>query len=431
MGFGMSLARGVLGIIVLLLICFLLSKDRKKIDWKIVGVGMSFQILLGLLLLKVPGVSSFFDKVASAFTSVLNVSSAGAEFMFGSLVTDMDGFGYIFAFQVLPTIVFFSALSALLYYFGILQIIVKGMAWVMSRTMGLSGPESLAAAANVFIGQTEAPLVVKPYLEGMSRSEMLCLMTGGMATIAGGVFAAYIGYLGGEDPVLQQFYAKHLLTASLISAPAAIVASKMLFPEGLSNNKNKDLKMQVSGYHNVLDAISKGTTDGLKLAVNVAVMLVVFTALIAMLNSLLIWISPDVLNELVAESTGGRFPGFNFTYLLGILFAPIAWILGTPADDILMVGQLLGQKTMINEFVAYGELENMRKAGIVLQPKSLIIATYALCGFANFASIGIQIGGISAIAPGQRKALTELGLLALIGGTIACFLTAAVAGIIA
>ncbi len=431
MSFGTSLARGALGIIVLLLICYIFSSDRKRIDWRIVGIGMGFQIALGLLLLKVPGVSGFFDKIAGLFTKILQVSEAGAQFMFGNLVTDLDSFGYIFAFQVLPTIVFFSALSALLYYFGILQFVVKAMAWVMSRTMGLSGPESLAAAANVFIGQTEAPLVVKPYLEGMSRSEMLCLMTGGMATIAGGVFAAYIGFLGGDDPVAQQFYAKHLLTASLISAPAAIVASKILLPEGLSNNKNKELKMEKSSYHNVLDAISKGTSDGLKLAVNVAVMLVVFTALIALLNKILLWISPEMVDQAIQKATDGRFQGLDFTYIMGVIFAPIAWLLGTPSDDVLMVGQLLGQKTMINEFYAYGELEKLRDLGIQLNEKSLIIATYALCGFANFASIGIQIGGISAIAPGQRKALTELGIKALIGGTVACFLTAAIAGIIA
>ena len=431
MSFGMSLARGALAIAVLLGICVLLSNNRKRIDWKLVGIGMGFQLTLALLLLKVPMVNLFFDKVAKIFTKVLNVSEAGAEFMFGNLVTDLNTFGYIFAFKVLPTIVFFSALTAILYYLGILQLVVKGMAWVMSRTMGLSGPESLATAANVFIGQTEAPLVVKPYLEGMSRSELLCLMTGGMATIAGGVFAAYVGFLGGGDPVMELFYAKHLITASLISAPAAIVASKIIFPESLENKENKVLRMQKPDYHNLLDAISKGTSDGLKLAVNVAVMLVVFTALIALVNKILMFLSPEVIDSWIVESTGGRYEGLNFTYIMGVIFAPFAWLLGTPNIDVLYVGQLLGQKTMINEFVAYAELDNLRQAGVELERKSLLIATYALCGFANFASIGIQIGGIGAIAPGQRKALTELGLKALIAGTIACFLTAAIAGIIA
>ena len=426
-----SIGRGTLGIAVLLSICYLLSANRKKIDWKLVGIGIGFQVVLALLLLKVPGVSVVFDKIAKLFTKVLTVSEAGAEFMFGSLVTDMDTFGYVFAFQVLPTIVFFSALSALLYYFGILQLVVKGLAWLMSKTMGLSGPESLAAAANVFIGQTEAPLVVKPYLEGMSRSEMLCLMTGGMATIAGGVFAAYVGYLSGGDDVLKVFYAKHLLTASLISAPAAIVAAKMLFPEVEKEANSKDLKMEKADYHNLLDAIAKGTSDGLKLAVNVAVMLIVFTALIALLNKIVSWLSPQALDDLIATATGGRYLVFDLTYLLGVIFAPVAWLLGTPTEDVLVVGQLLGQKTMINEFFAYSQLPILSEAGIVLQDKSMIIVTYALCGFANFASIGIQIGGISAIAPGQRKALTELGWKSLIGGTVACFLTAAIAGILA
>ncbi len=426
-----SIGRGTLGIAVLLGICYLLSANRKKIDWKLVGIGIGFQVVLALLLLKVPGVSLLFDKIAKLFTKVLTVSEAGAEFMFGSLVTDESTFGYIFAFQVLPTIVFFSALSALLYYFGILQLIVKGLAWVMSKTMGLSGPESLAAAANVFIGQTEAPLVVKPYLEGMSRSEMLCLMTGGMATIAGGVFAAYVGYLGGGDEALKIFYAKHLLTASLISAPAAIVAAKMLYPEVDKEKNSNDLHMEKAQYHNLLDAIAKGTTDGLKLAVNVAVMLIVFTALIALLNKIMSWLSPQALDDLIASATAGRYLEFDLTYLLGLIFAPFAWLLGTPSEDVLVVGQLLGQKTMINEFFAYSQLPILSEAGIVLQDKSMIIVTYALCGFANFASIGIQVGGISAIAPGQRKTLTELGWKSLIGGTVACFLTAAIAGILA
>jgi len=424
--------RGLLGVVSMLAICYVFSRNRKAIDWRLVGVGMGFQIVFAILVLKVPFINSFFDWLASGFTSILQFASAGAEFMFGGLVTDMDSFGYIFAFQVLPTIVFFSALTSILYYLGLLQKVVYGLAWALSKSMGLSGPESLAAAANVFIGQTEAPLVVKPYLENMTRSEIMCLMTGGMATIAGGVFAAYIGYLGGDDPVQQTFFAKHLLTASLISAPAAIVAAKILVPEMNKKDLDSQLKMSGDKAHNILDAISSGTTDGLKLAVNVGVMLLVFTALIALCNQFLMSTIGQIggLNEWVAESTSNKFEGFNLTYILGVIFAPFAWLLGTPAEDVLLVGQLLGQKTAINEFVAYAELDNIRKAGMALSPKSLIIATYALCGFANFASIGIQIGGIGAIAPGQRKTLTELGLLALLGGTIASFLTAAIAGVL-
>jgi len=440
----MDILRGFLGIAVLLFICYLLSNNRKAINWRIVGIGISLQFILGLMILKVPGVRLLFDYAAQFFQSILAFSNAGAEFIFGGLVTDMSTFGYIFAFQVLPTIVFFSAVTAILYYFGILQWVIRGMAWFMAKTMNLSGPESLAAAANVFIGQTEAPLVVRPYLENMSRSEMLCLMTGGMATIAGGVFAAYIGFLGGTDPEKQLYFAKHLLTASIISAPAAIVAAKILFPETEKEDLEKDLQMSGEVGDNLLDAISKGISDGLKLAVNVGVMLLAFTALIAMVDASFLKMT-DVVNagfgmvggdgvgdwnENIKAATDNRFQGFSFTYLLGLIFAPFAWLLGTPSQDIVLVGQLLGQKTVLNEFIAYGELNKFREAGIVLHPKSLIIATYALCGFANFASIGIQIGGISALAPSQRLALTELGIKSLIGGTVACFLTACVAGML-
>ena len=431
MGFALDLARGAFGIVLMLAICYLLSNNRKQINWRIVGVGMALQLVLAILILKVPMVSTFFDWFAKLFSEVLQFSEAGAVFLFGDLVSKTDSFGYIFAFQVLPTIVFFSAVSAILYYFGILQFIIKGVAWVMVRTMNLSGPESLAAAANVFIGQTEAPLVIKPYLEGMTKSEILCLMTGGMATIAGGVFAAYIGYLGGPDPVQQQYFAKHLLTASIISAPAAIVAAKMLYPETEKIDKGH-LEMSGDVGNNLLDAISRGTTDGLRLAINVGAMLLVFTALVYMANELLMnypgrWFN---VNEAIEAQTNGRFEGLTFTYILGLLFAPFAWVLGTPSEDVMVIGQLLGQKTVINEFLAYAELNALRESGMSMHPKSIIIATYALCGFANFASIGIQIGGIGAIAPGQRKNLTELGIKALIGGTIASFLTAAIAGMI-
>lgn len=433
MDFFTEVLRAGLGMTFLLLVCYLLSNNRRLIDWKLVGIGLASQILLALLILKAPFVSRFFDTIAGFFTAILKFSEAGALFLFGSLVEKVDAFGYIFAFQVLPTIVFFSAFSSILYYFGILQAIIKGAAWVMVRTMGLSGPESLAAAANVFIGQTEAPLVVRPYLERMTRSEMMCLMTGGMSTIAGGVFAAYIGFLGGSDPVQQLYFAKHLLTASIMSAPAAIVAAKMLFPETEKDKLEKELEMSEDVGSNLLDAISRGTTDGLKLAVNVGAMLLVFTALVYLANYLLVeypgnWFN---LNEKIKIATNGRFEGLSFTYVLGLIFAPIAWLIGTPSQDMILIGQLLGQKTVINEFVAYAELGKIQMSGIEMHPKSLLIATYALCGFSNFASIGIQIGGISSLAPGQRQTLTELGVKALIGGTVACFMTAAIAGVLA
>lgn len=437
-----SILRGILGIVILLGICYALSSNRRNINWRLVGIGLAMQLVLAILILKVPFVRNIFDYVASFFVVLLDFTDAGADFVLGSwpeVAQVSDGItgevvtvGYIFAFKVLPTIIFFSALSALLYYLGILQKIIKGFAWVMARTMGLTGSESLAAAANVFIGQTEAPLVIKPYLEGMSRSEMLCLMTGGMATIAGGVFAAYVGFLGGSDLETRQLFATHLLTASIMSAPAAIVAAKMLFPEERKINledQNLDIPPQEVG-DNVLDAISRGTTDGLKLAVNVGAMLLVFTAFVAMIN----YFFQDMvgnwtnLNSYVQEATDGRFQGFNVQFILGILFAPIAWVLGVASEDVMVVGQLLGLKTTLNEFFAYAALEGVQGQ---ISAKSVIISTYALCGFANFASIGIQIGGIGAIAPGQRKTLTEFGIKALIGGTIACFLTAAIAGVLA
>ena len=439
MEFLIGLLRGALGVSALLGICYLLSANRRAIDWRLVGIGIGMQIVLAVAILKVPFVKSAFDLVASFFVVVLDFTDAGADFVLGNwpdfvqLPSASEGelftVGYIFAFKVLPTIIFFSALSSVLYYLGILQLIIKGFAWVMTKTMRLTGAESLAAAANVFIGQTEAPLVIKPYLENMNKSEILCLMTGGMATIAGGVFAAYVGFLGGSDPVAKQMFATHLLTASIISAPAAIVAAKMLFPAtekvDMAHQKLDIPKQEVGS--NLLDAISRGTTDGLKLAINVGAMLLVFTAFIAMLNYIFInWIGgPTGLNEVVQNQTNGRFEGFNLEYILGLLFAPIAWLLGVASDDILVVGQLLGLKTTLNEFFAYAAMEGLKDQ---MSYKSLLITTYALCGFANFASIGIQIGGIGAIAPGQRKTLTEFGIKALIGGTVACFLTAAIAG---
>ena len=460
MTFAYDLFRTVLGMSVMLGVCYLFSANRRAIDWKLVGIGVTMQFILAVLILKVEGVSTVFDYVAAGFRKTLEFTGAGAEFLFGSIVTNLDNFGYIFAFQVLPTIVFFSALSAILYYLGILQKVVYGLAWLLSKAMGLSGPESLAAAANVFIGQTEAPLVIKPYLERMTRSELLCVMVGGMATIAGSVFVSYIGFLGGTDPASQQFFARHLLTASIISAPAAIVCAKMLLPEtpaalarvtgsgdgdphdAKQPERDRRLEMAADDSTNLLDAISRGTTDGLRLAINVGAMLLVFTALIYMLNVLFVG-GTDLINGAarwagltsgdwnagIEAATGGRFEGFSFTYLLALVFAPVAWIIGVPTEDITLVGQLLGLKTVINEFVAYDTFRAVQATGPVLNPKSVLIAAYALCGFANFASIGIQVGGISAIAPGQRKNLVELGMIALLGGTVACLMTGTVAGL--
>lgn len=427
-----TILRATLGMAVLIGIGYLLSSQKKSIAWKTIFLGIILQFVLAILVLKVPFINKAFDYAAGFFQVILKYSEEGATFLFGNLVTDTKSFGYIFAFQVLPTIIFFSAVSSILYYFGILQKIIYVLAILMKKTLGVSGPESLAAAANIFVGQTEAPLVVKPYISKFSKSELMCLMTGGMATIAGGVFAAYVGFLGGDDPAQQLFFAKHLLTASIISAPAAIVAAKIIVPETIEKGLETELEVIEDNGNNLLDAISRGTTDGLKLAINVGAMLLVFTALVYMLNDFILefpgkWLG---VNDYIKSSTSGRFQGLTFTYLLGLLFAPIAWLLGTPNQDIVIVGQLLGQKTVINEFVAYSDLGLLREKGILLNPKSLIIVTYALCGFSNFASIGIQIGGISALAPNKRQELTELGLKAMIGGTIACFMTAIIASVL-
>lgn len=426
-----DIGRGFLGIISLILFCWLLSSNRKMVNWRLVGSGLLIQIVFAILVLKVGFVHDGFAFVAGLFVKIMDFTYAGSEFLFGDLM-DVNSYGFIFAFQVLPTIVFFSALTSILYYLGILQKIVFGIAWVMSKTMHLSGAESLAAAANVFIGQTEAPLVVKPYLENMTKSEILCLMVGGMATIAGGVFAAYIGFLGGTDPEQMQFFATHLLTASILSAPAAIVAAKILYPEENPDLIDRTIKIPREKIgSNFLDAISNGTTDGLKLAINVGVMLLTFTALIYMVNHILGWAGGLAnINEIIAASTDGQFTSLSLDYLLGMLLYPVAWILGVPSEDALLVGQLLGKKTIINEFIAYQSMEGLKAASSFQSQKSIIIATYALCGFANFASIGIQIGGIGAIAPGQRKTLAFFGIKALIGGTVAAFLTAVIAGTI-
>lgn len=426
-----SLGRGVIGLGFLILMGYLLSSNRRRIDWNLVGTGLLLQLVFALLVLKVDRVAQSFDWLSQQVVTFLNFSEKGAEFLFGGLVNNQETFGYIFAFKVLPTVVFFSAFTSVLYYFGIIQRVIKGFAWVMSRTMRLSGAESLAAAANIFIGQTEAPLVVKPYLDKMTKSELMCLMVGGMATIAGGVLAAYIAFLGGSSEAEKIYFAKHLLTASIMSAPAAIVIAKMLYPETEAVDRKLDVSKEKIGA-NVLDAIARGTTDGLKLAINVGAMLLVFTALIAVFNWITVdWIGgPTGLNLHIIAQTSGRYTGLSLQYILGNLFAPVAWIIGVPATDIVAVGQLLGEKTILNEFFAYASLSDLKNSGLLTSNRSIVIATYSLCGFANFASIGIQIGGIGGLAPSQQANLAKFGIKALIGGTVAALMTATIAGML-
>jgi concentrative nucleoside transporter, CNT family len=424
---GLDVLRGLFGLAVLIFLCYALSVNKKQIRWNLVITGVILQITIAFCLIKIPFIKGIFEYIVRMFTIMIDSSNLSAAFLFGDLAK--PGSPYGFAFLILPTIIFFSAFSSILYYFGILQKIVYGFAWLMVRTMKLSGAESLASAVNVFIGQTEAPLVVKPYLANMTKSELLCLMTGGMATIAGSVFGAYMAMLGGGNPESMMFFGMHLLTASIISAPAAIITAKILYPQTEEVNTKIDVPKEDIGT-NFLDALARGTTDGLKLAVNVGAMLIAFMALVYLVNILLAKTGEATgLNEWLTNYTLGKYKEFNLQYILGIAFSPIAWIIGVDVKDMISIGQLLGEKTILNEFVAYLSLADMKNASM-LDEKSIIIATYALCGFSNFASIGIQIGGIGALAPNQRTNLTRLGLKALIGGTIACLMTACIANII-
>ena len=422
-----SVSRGAIGMATLILIAWLFSNNKKKIDWMLVGKGLAIQLIFAILVLKVSFVEIGFEWVSKAFTKVIGFTQEGTMFLFSSFVSgEIESSLVNFVVMVLPTIVFFSALTSLFYYWGILQKIVYVFAWIMKKAMKLSGAESLAAAGNIFLGQTEAPLLVKPYLNKMTNSELMCLMSGGMATIAGGVLAAYIGFLGGDDPVQQVYFAKHLLAASVMSAPAAVVAAKILVPETEKFDEKLEISKEKIG-SNALEAITNGTTDGIKLAVNVGGMLLVFIALMAMGNYILFKVGDlTTLNEVIVANTD--FDGLSFQFLLGYLFAPIAWLMGVCSEDMILVGQLLGEKTILNEFVAYVSLGEMKNAGQFHEEKSIIMATYILCGFANFASIGIQIGGIGSLAPDKKATLAKFGFRALIGGTLASLFTAVIVG---
>lgn len=424
----MDYFRGFVGIIVILAFALLFSSNKKAVDWRLVGIGVILQAIFGFLITKVDFVARIFAVVSRAFVKLLSFSEDGALFIFGDLATDT--FGFIFAFKVLPTIIFFSTVSAGLYYLGVLQKVVFVIAWVMSRTMRLSGPESLSAAGNIFLGQTEAPLLVRPFIPTMSRSELMCLMTGGMATIAGGVLAGYVAFLGGDSLEEQSRFAAYLLGASIMNAPAAIVISKIIIPE--TDKEVVNDKLEVSGENmgvNLIDAMSIGASEGLKLALNVGGMLLAFIAVIAALNYILSGLIGEYtgLNAFVVSSTNGQFSGFSLEYLLGQVFRVFAFVIGVEWSDSLQVGSLLGQKTVINEFVAYLSLAEMQNAG-ALSPKSVVIATYALCGFSNFSSIAIQVGGIGSIAPNQQGNLSKLGMHALLAATLACLMTATIAG---
>ena len=427
-----NILRGLLGLAFFIGLAYLVSGKKKAIDWKLVGIGVLLQITFGLIITKVPYVDTGFMFVSKIFVKFLSFSTDGAEFLLGNLSdSTKHSLGFIFAFEVLPTIIFFSTVSAALYYLGVLQKIVYGIAWVMAKTMGLSGAESLSAAGNIFLGQTEAPLLVRPFVKNMTTSELMCLMTGGMATIAGGVLALYVKFLGGGDPVQETLFAAHLLTASVMNAPAAIVMAKMLIPEVEPDKIDRNLTVNKENIGtNLIDAMANGAADGLKLAANVGAMLLAFVGVIFLLNYGLFTVG-DVtsLNTTIAANTGAGFDKLSFEYLLGQVFRPVAWIMGVEWKDSLQFGSLLGIKTAVNELIAYLSLSDIKKAG-GMSEKSIIMATYALCGFANFSSIAIQIGGIGGMAPSRQGDLSKLGLKALLAAAIACMMTGTVAGML-
>lgn len=425
----MGLLRALPGIFLIFVTAYLFSSSRKNINWRLVNIGFLSQISLALLIMYVPWVQKGFYFLSEIFVKVLGFSDDGARFLFGNLV-DNEQLGFVFAFKVLPTLVFFSALSAALYHLGILQRLVYIMAYVMSKLMKLSGAESLSVTGNVFLGQTEAPLLVRPFISKMTNSELMTLMTGGMATIAGGVLAGYVAFLGSDDMESRTRFASYLLTASFMNAPAAVIMSKLVVPE--RKDYQPDLSLQINAGKvgdNMIDAIARGASDGLKLALNVGAMLLAFIALIALFNAMLRfgignW---SGLNDWVYKSTNGTFDSLSFEYLIGQVFRLFSFAMGVPWSESLQVGSLLGQKTVVNEFVAYISLADFKEGG-VLSEKSIIIATYALCGFSNFSSIAIQIGGIGGIAPDRSVDISRLGLRALLAASLACMLSGTIAG---
>lgn len=425
-----GIMRGLLGMVVLLAIAVTCSSNRKKIPWKTVGIGLLIQLTLAIGILRIGWVQQIFEGIGKLFVSILDFTNAGSIFLFGDLM-NADSYGFIFVFQILPTIVFFASLTSLLFYLGVIQVVVKFLALALTKVLKISGAESLSVIGNIFLGQTEAPLMIKAYLERMTKSEILLVMIGGMATVAGGVLAAYIGFLGGDDPVMRLEFAKHLLAASVMAAPGAIVIAKILYPQTEKINNEVSVSMENIG-SNALDAISNGTVEGIKLATTIGGMLLVFVAFIAMFNGVLGWIGDwTTLNDWFAANT--IYDSFSLESILGIIFAPLMWIMGVPTPDIMPMGQLLGVKLAASEFVGYIQLAELKDPMNIVHlqyQKSIIMATYMLCGFANFASIGIQIGGIGSLAPGQRKVLSQFGVRALIGGTLASLISAVIAGAI-
>jgi CNT family concentrative nucleoside transporter len=425
-----SLVRGLVGMLSLLLIAYLLSKERKQIAWKTVGLGLLTQVIIAIGVLKINWVKWLFESLGGLFINILEYTGEGAKMLLGQF-GDVDKYGFIFVFQALPVIIFFSALSSILYYFGIIQKVVGFLAWGLTRLFKISGTESLSVAGNIFLGQTEAPLMIKAYLEKMNRSEIFLVMVGGMATVAGSVLGAYISFLGGNDPVQRLEFAKSLLAASVMAAPGAVAIAKIIYPQTDEIQNEVEVSRDIIG-SNFLSAISIGTNEGVKMAVNVGAMLLVFIALIAMLSSILASFGDFIgLNVWITENT--VYKVFSIEFILGYLFSPLMWLIGIAKEDMALMGQLIGIKLVASEFVGYTQLVDLKNTSNTIHltyQKSVIMATYMLCGFANFASIGIQVGGIGIIAPKIRNILTELGFKAMIAGTLVSLMSATIAGVI-
>lgn len=426
-----TIARGLLGLISLILISFLLSNNKKKIQWKTVLISILIQFVIAVLILKVSLIQSIFEIISKFFVRIINYTASGSSFLFSSLA-DQQKFTYIFAFQVLPVIIFFSALTSVLYHLGIVQRIVSFLAWTLNKFLKITGAESLSLAGNIFLGQTESPILIKSYLEKMTKSQLFIVMVGGMSTVAGSVLAAYIGLLGGNDVNEQLKFSNHLLTASVMAAPGAVAISKIIFPEE-AINVEKEIKIETKNKTgNILLSITRGTVEGVKLAVNVGAMLLVFLAFIALLNDVM-WLVGDLLNFNVLISKSTNFNQFSIEFVLGYLFAPLMWLIGVTYEECAIMGQLLGVKIVSSEFVAFvqlADIKNIDNSLFLLSKKSITMATFMLCGFANLTSIGIQIGGIGILAPGQKKNLSELGFKAMIAGTIVSLISACFAGIL-
>ena len=423
----LALARGVIGMAVIIFVCWCLSSNRKAINWGTVCKALLLQLAIAVSVLAFPAVQTIFEVMGNAFVSVLDWTKAGSNFLFGGFM-DASKFGFVFVFQILPTIIFFSALMSLFFYLGIMQKVVLGMGWVLTKLMKLSGAESLSCAGNIFLGQSEAPLMVKEYIPKMTKSELVLIMTSGMATMSGGVLAAYVGMLGGGDKVMELEFAKHLLSASVMAAPGAIALSKIIMPQTEEIDNTLSVSKEKLG-KNILDSISNGTADGLKLASNVAALLLVFYALIAGVNAILGWISFPAIDRLIEDLSGGRYTDLSLEAILAFVFYPVIWLIGVPAEDIGLVGRLLGEKIILTEFVGYQSMADMLRQGAFASSKSVVMAAYVLCGFANFASIGILIGAVGGMAPNKKHILAQYGLKAMLAASLVALMSAAMVGI--